>query len=90
MIGQRQSLVEEIEKRQQNRKDHLQIGELEFDYVGEVNSNGQACGFGTAIARGKDVYPIKLEGTWFEDKPHGVMKMDTENAIHVDEWNNGK
>ena len=90
MIGQRQSLAEEIEKRKQNRKEHFSVGESEFDYVGEVDSNGRACGFGTAIARvNKDVYPIKLEGTWFEDKPHGVMKMDTANAIHVDEWNNG-
>ena len=90
MMNQRHSIVEEIERRQQNRKDHLQIGELEFDYVGEVDSNGKACGFGTAIARDKDVYPITLEGTWLEDQPHGVMKMETEDAIHVDEWNNGK
>ena len=60
MIGKRQSFAEEIEKRKQNRKDHLFIGESEFDYVGEVDSNGRACGFGTAIARvNKDIYPIK-------------------------------
>ena len=38
----------------------------ELDYFGEVDKNGNACGFGWAMtSRGQ--FPMKFEGTWLNN-----------------------
>ena len=43
---------------------------LECEYTGELDSEGQACGIGTAVRL--DDPTEKWEGTFMNDKPHGL------------------
>ena len=45
------------------------FGEWLYHYKGELDENGQACGFGEAVS------PInyeKMTGTWINGKRHGI------------------
>ena len=43
---------------------------LEWDYFGELDSNGNACGYG--IARYSSFVNLKYEGTFLDNKYHGI------------------
>ena len=47
-------------------------GPEKFDYDGELDSEGRACGHGTAM-RYRAPW-IKITGTWLNDLPHGVCR----------------
>ena len=48
--------------------------DVRFEYTGEVDMIGQACGFGEAVHTGSHVGNIKLRGTFLDNKIHGLGK----------------
>ena len=46
----------------------------EWDYEGDVDEYGQACGYGTAVSKENgNVY----KGTWLDNLPHGIGYLNT-------------
>ena len=45
---------------------------LEYLYTGEVDKNGKLCGYG--VATRIDAPHIKLEGTFYKNREHGLGK----------------
>ena len=41
-----------------------------YDYIGQLNSYGKACGLGVAVNVNNN--NERFEGTWLGDKRHGV------------------
>ena len=44
----------------------------EYDYTGELDEHGYACGFGVAVKTNNN--HDRIIGTWLEDKEHGFSK----------------
>ena len=43
-----------------------------LDYSGELNAEGQACGFGVGIRKNNPDH--KWEGTWYNNMKHGICE----------------
>ena len=50
-----------------------------FDYNGEVDSEGNACGFGEAVQ--PDEPSVKIRGTFLSNKAHGYCKLVSLSSI---------
>ena len=83
------SVKKELQKVKENKEDYLKTRTYTCDYLGDVDKDGKACGFGVATATNANGYVVKFEGTWLDDQPHGVVKVDVEDSISVGEWCQG-
>ena len=48
----------------------IKIGNIEYDYKGEIDEFGNACGKG--IATRVNIFTTRCTGTWYNNKPHGI------------------
>ena len=48
------------------------ISSMEYNYKGDLDSEGRACGFGEAV---KTNSYDAFRGTFFNDRPHGLRKL---------------
>ena len=66
----------------------MEINEYRMFYRGELDGDGQACGYGKAVDSENSGHIII--GTWSRNRPHGVC-IEMEGGVKMErEWKNGK
>ena len=56
----------------EDQRKKLQIGAHSFDYIGETDRDGLACGYGVAVSEVDKTW--SFSGTWLKNEQHGLCR----------------